>query len=426
MQAAVPITTPPTPLATSPPHAHALTFARAAFVAALVALPVATAATTIFMGLGVAAWLFSGRVGTAWRLVRETPPSFFAIALLALLALSMAWSIGPWPDQLNALGKFRKLLLIPIVASLFDDDRWRRRAFVGLLAIGIVTLVLSTFSALTGIAFPVAREFGLRNNAIVFKQHITQNWLMSFFAFACLIGARYATRRGLRYGFAALAVLATIDVLAFVQGRTGYVTLLALLAFGAGLFYRGRGLLVASAAIGVLLAVLLSTQNPFSARIATTIAEWRLVGAGTAPSGTSVVERAAFWTNACTLVAASPALGYGLGGMKAAYAPLVTGKHGAEGVVAWNPHNEYLNLAVNAGLAATLLFCALLVALALAFAKQPHGPERWLGLGLVVLMATSAGLNSTLWDFNEGHFFVLFSGLLLAARPAPAGQGADR
>ncbi|MQC12972.1 O-antigen biosynthesis protein, partial [Morganella morganii] len=64
------------------------------------------------------------------------------------------------------------------------------------------------------------------DNPVVFRQHITQNVFMSFAVLLWL--SRAFTQPGLRcaaYGVA--AALGTLNILFMVQGRTGYVSLLA-------------------------------------------------------------------------------------------------------------------------------------------------------------------------------------------------------
>jgi O-antigen ligase len=128
----------------------------------------------------------------------------------------------------------------------------------------------------------------------------------------------------------------------------------------------------------------------------------------------------AFWTTTLTLVERSPIIGHGLGSTKTVYRPFTEGQSGAKSIVAWNPHNEYLNMSVQAGIPAGLLFLALL-ALLVRNAWRSEGLVRWLGCGLVLLMASSCLLNSSLWDFHEGNVFALFAGVLIAAsrRPEP-------
>jgi O-antigen ligase len=396
-----------------------LTWARAAFVAALAALPISTAMSNVCLGLGVLAWLVSGTVASTSRLVISNRAATMALALFCLLTLSMAWSAGPLHDQFTALGKFRKLLLIPIVASLFDDVQWRVRAAWALgLAIGL-TLLLSLGSGLTGYAFPVQAEFGFPNNAIVFKQHITQNWLMSLFAFSCLCFAVWVPvqqkhQRAWQAAFVTLGLLAFIDIFGFVIGRTGQITALVLIGLWWILFARWRGVMFGTVSLVLIMLVLLSTHSAFKQRFELAVTEFEISEQGTAEKGNSIGERMAFWTNTATLIEGSPFIGYGLGSTQTVYRPLTQGQTGAKSIAAWNPHNEYLNLSVQAGIGATLLFISLLVFLARA-AWQTEGVARWLGCGLALQMATSCLMNSSLWDFNEGHVFALLAGLLIAA-----------
>ena len=116
---------------------QALFVARASFAAAIGTVAISTAATSFFLGLGFLAWLGSGRLAATWHILRTEPIAGLAATLFAVLALSALWSAGPLSEQLTALGKFRKLLLILIVASVFDEAMWRRRALWAGLRDGI-------------------------------------------------------------------------------------------------------------------------------------------------------------------------------------------------------------------------------------------------------------------------------------------------
>lgn len=408
---------------------HALTAARAAFVAAFAALPVSTAAANIAMGLGLIAWLASGRALEAWRIVRAEPVVLIAAGLFALLCLSALWSPAPAHEQWNAVSKFRKLLLIPIIASVFDDARWRLRVLKAGLVVGVVTLALSYFSVVTDYQFPVARAYPVvidgpaPFNATVFKQHITQGWLMSLFAFACLCAAMHAVDRRWRWAFAAIGVLAVIDNLGFVQGRTGHFATVVLLLLWSVLALGRRGLFLAASGIAVASVVLASSGAAFFTRITQTMHEVEQVEAGSTKA-TSVSHRMAFYRNGLTLVRSAPVFGHGLGSMSTVYAPLTIGKQGVEAEGAGNPHNEYLNLAIQAGLAATALFIALLVMLAKRARPAPGLPS-WLGQGVVALVAVSSLFNSTIWDFNEGNMFALLAAWIVASARAPRAVAAD-
>ncbi len=407
-------------------EAQALVVARAAFVAAMAALPISTAATNLALAVGVIAWCGSGRVPQAWRIVRTEPAAAVAIALFALMCLSALWSPAPAAEQWTALGKLRKLLYLPIVASLFDDPVWRRRVLIAGFVVGVLTLVLSLGSATTGYQFPVAREYpvaGAPPNATVFKQHITQGWMMSLFAFGCLTAAVFVNDRRWRVALYALGAIAIVDNLAFVQARTGHMTTAALVVLWCLLRYGRKGLLLAPMLLALGAGLMALSGGAFVTRVENTLTEVEQVQAGSTQA-TSVSHRLAFYRNGWMLARAAPLTGHGLGSMSTVYAPLTVGKTGVEAEVAGNPHNEYLNLAIQAGAGATALFLALLILVAAAALRAP-GPERWVGLAVPAALAISSLANSSLWDFNEGSLFALLAGWTLAAARA-GGAAAPR
>ena len=305
-------------------EAQALTVARVAFVGAMAALPISTAATNFALAIGLIAWCFSGRWLNTWQIVRSEPAAAIALILFALLCLSALWSPAPIDEQWNAVGKFRKLLMIPVVASVFDDPRWRTRVLVAGFTVGAVTLVLSLGSAFTGYQFPVAREYlvaGAPPNATVFKQHITQGWMMSLFAFGCLTGAVFLRQPRWRIAMLLLGAVAALDNLAFVQSRTGHVAALLLVSLWALLRFGRRGIAIASAVIVVAVGVFAATGAAVFTRAERTVTEVEMVQHGSTQT-TSVGYRMTFYRNSLKLIAAAPVFGHGLGSMATVYAPL--------------------------------------------------------------------------------------------------------
>ncbi|WP_052116721.1 hypothetical protein [Morganella morganii] len=64
------------------------------------------------------------------------------------------------------------------------------------------------------------------DNTVVFRQHITKNVFMSFAVLLWL--SRAFTQSGLwRVAYGVTGALGTLNILFMVQGRTGYVSLLA-------------------------------------------------------------------------------------------------------------------------------------------------------------------------------------------------------
>src|SRR4030067_88130 len=68
-------------------------------------------------------------------------------------------------------------------------------------------------------------------NPAIFRSYITHGNMMAFAAFLALLNLREAASRGARLAWGLFALLGVINVLFMVQGRTGYMIMMALLAW---------------------------------------------------------------------------------------------------------------------------------------------------------------------------------------------------
>jgi O-antigen ligase len=179
-----------------------------------------------------------------------------------------------------------------------------------------------------------------------------------------------------------------------------------------------RGLAIAAAGAAALLGAAALTSDLFRARLAETAASIAEYRAGDYTTATTL--RLSYLPNTLELVARRPWLGHGVGSFASAYAEQVAGTPYPP---AENPHNEYLLLAVQAGLPATLLL-ALLFAVQLRSGRRLPPPDRRLAEGLLIAMGLGCLFNSFLLDSTEGHWYAYFSALLFAGSGRPAAPNA--
>ena len=125
----------------------------------------------------------------------------------------------------------------------------------------------------------------------------------------------------------------------------------------------------------------------------------------------SIGERVVYARNTLALIAERPLLGYGTGAFRSAYARVVEGRTGLEGIKAHDPHNQFLNIAAQHGLLGLAVFVALLI---LAFRQTPVAPYRLLGLGVLVAWCFTSLFSSHFSTFAEGRFIWLWLGVCLA------------
>ncbi len=379
-------------------------------------IPISVALDNVLLALVLAFWLAAGGFQEKLRWLAGHRVAQAACALFALLALGITWS-DQVAEGLRLLGKYSDLAFVPIFATLFRAETARRRAGAALIAAVLLTLSLSylTLAGLMPPGLPVLTE--VTQPYQVFKKYLTQSILMAVGAYLFALLARNAPSRGKRLIWTLLSILAGINVILMLSGRSGQITLAALALLFAFSVYRWKGLgLITAVFVFVGAGVIFgyaSEDNRFTAAVKEFKA-WQ-PGQGIR---TSTGQRLDYALNSAAIVREHPLIGVGTGGFAAAYARQVEGTP-LEATV--NPHNEYLNIAVQLGIAGFLAISVLFAMVWRHARTLPTTLEQDLARGLAVTFAIGCLFNSMLMDHVEGLFFAWGIGVLYggygAARP---------
>jgi O-antigen ligase len=330
-----------------------------------------------------------------------------------LLALGTLHGERDPGDALAYLGKYADLLFVPVFVLVSRDAALRRHALHALAA--SLALVLAV-SYLIAAGMPVAKPLlGSPGDPVVFKLYLTHSVLMAYGAFLFAELALVQKTPGRRAIWFGAALAAMVNVMFMTQGRTGYL-LLAVLAVYLGccrLRWRGRALALSTMALVITTAALV--PGPFQQRLGLATGEQ----ASSRLSQTAQVsnaQRLEFYRTSLTIIQDHPLLGVGTGGFSRAYA-----EKSRDGKVpeSRNPHNEYLHITVQLGLAglAALLYLFWVhwrLAPLLASPLEHH-----LARGLLLTMAVGCLFNSWLLDHTEGLLYAWLTGLLFGGLQSP-------
>jgi len=259
------------------------------------------------------------------------------------------------------------------------------------------------------------------DNPAIFRSSITQNMLMAYAAYLLVLQARNACSNKDKWLLIGLAVMASGDLLFMVGGRTGYLVLLALLVYLASITLarrlRAMGRNIGwreGAGVGLLALVLVFCVYQVSPRLHERMDKMVMEFQAWQPNThneTSTGLRLEFYYNSFALIKQHPLQGVGTGGFHAAYAQQVQGK---DVILTGNPHNEYLLVTVQLGVAGLALLLYLFYAQWRHAAELPSTFEQDAARGLVLTIAITSLFNSPLLDHTEGLFFAFTSALLFA------------
>ncbi len=412
-------------------HRHADRFARWSAIALGASLPISTALDNILLVFIVAGWIVSAGYRAKWAKIRTSATSLVVIAIAALGAIGLTYSLAPPAEALRFFVKHLVLLAIPIIASLAWTQRERDLAIKAFALSMLVVLALS-YGLFLGLIPPGPGPVikGLASNAYVFKLQITQNFLMAFAMFIYAAYARTATRRAAQVGWAIASLAALVNIGVMVQGRTGYVVVLLLALVVLGHRYRWRGVAAALICGAVLIAGAYSASDVFRLRVDQIGTEWVKWRAGGPRVAGGVYDRLSFFANSWRIIEAHPVAGVGTGGFAEAYRREIAG---TDQLVTANPHSQYLLSAAEQGVLGVVLLFGLFYALWRDARRRAQPTDRLVLHALLAATVVASLVNSMLIDHVETLFFALGCGIALAGprrdpgstiRRMPSGEAA--
>jgi O-antigen ligase len=348
-----------------------------------------------------------------------------AAGFVALLALGLAYGEGSRSDALLYFRKYADLLVLGVFVTLFGDAAWRRRAILALAA-ALAVLVWLSYLVKLGVVPAVPWLRGRPDLPVVALDSLTHGILVAFGAFLFAVLGLNAPRGPVRTTWFVLAAAAVANVLFVVPGRTGYFVLAALALYLGYVLRRVTGLALVVLAGAALVGLGLTASTTLQNRLDQTVREAQEWQPGV-PAKTSVGYRLEFYYNTLGVIETRPVAGAGTGGFPSAYRQQVAGT-GMD--PAGHPHNEYLHITAQLGVAGLVVLLALFWVPWRLAPRLPLPYEQRLARGFVLTIAVGCVFNSLLLDHTEGLFFawglgVLFGGLGSdAADAVQAGAGA--
>lgn len=381
-------------------------------------IPLGLVPVTVFLYLMLIFWLLAGGFRHRYQVLKDSPVVWSVLLLFVLTCIGAIHAQANPSDLHVALSKNTKLLFLPVALSLLDDRVWADRALRLFTASMLAVLALSLLSVVVTIpgirtdAFPVGPNGQLVRDHVVFKDHIVQNLMMSLLALIAVLQAAAATRPLARLGWAAVALAAAVDILFLVFGRTGYLTLLAvmLLAIATLLPRRLRlplgAALCAALLIGYLSVPLLQSRVDEAINALRTIGQENFSAAG---------QRLAFYQKTIGLILERPFSGWGTGSYTRQFCRVVNSPQWCA-LGGFHPHNQFLLYGVQLGVVGVLAYVWFLVAPWIQ-ARDMSLPDRTLLLGLALILLISSLFNAPLFFANEANFFLIMLAVLLARGP---------
>lgn len=368
-------------------------------------LPLSTAGLMIFFSATVLCCLLSGNWHEKFLILRYNPMALMFLIFFALFLIGLSYTTVPMTMGLHTLIKYSKFLLGFFLFSTFRHEKTAYFALFAFLLAATLTLLFS-FIKFFG-HWDFLNRFAYDSG--VFKDHIFTGFLLAFTSY-CFAVLAFSIKNAWRWLFVVLFLLAVYDVLFINLGRSGYVVLFSLLLLLSWQRFDWRGLLAGLMILIFLCGSLLFLPANFKERFNRAHSEITQYAHG--DLNTSVGLRLEFYHNSFKLFKEHPWIGTGTGSFTQDYLAIDQNKLFAT----QNPHNEYLNIAVQFGvLGVFVLLGMFFVHVWASFRLQ--GLRQYFAQAVLVSIAVGSLFNSWLMDAAQGCFYVIFTALLFAGLP---------
>lgn len=378
-------------------------------ITSLFVMPISTAATSIFMGLTLVAWLLAGGFYARWEALKGNWFAFATVGLFLVVCLGTFYSTGSREDILFQLHKYAKLLFMLPAITLLQEEKWRK---LGLMAFGgamLLTLALSLISIF--LPLPVFRGTagGASDNHFVFRDHIAQNLMMSFFALVLLVKGHLDPGGRTKLVYLALGLLSIIDILFFVHGRTGYVSLLFNILVFFIFLSNWRSRAIAGIAFALIAITAVQLSPTFNSRVNRALTEYQEQGE---KKLTSIGQRVEFIKKGIQLIEERPLIGFGTGSYKTEFCRVADTE---EWCLAgrFHPHNQFIAFGVQLGLVGIMAYLIWLVVSLKQVLRLPL-ESKILGVGLLATLMVDSMFHAPLFLVAESAFFMLMLPLFMA------------
>ena len=380
-------------------------------------LPISLAATSIFKVImfvvAAVVMCIDMAHGRRQSPLRRFGTPAVVLAMLVALIVSITYTSAPLPAALISLGKYGKLLVIPLVLVLVRN---RREAVLALgVYIAAESFVLFTSYLLSmDLVLPwVPKARAVRLSlGTVFSSYIDQSIMTAGFAALCWhLRHEFPGRHGAKAAIA-LTILAAFNVMLLLPGRSGQVALLVALTLAVYWVLPGRNRPVAVLAPMMIIAAAMAVSPEFRGRLSAVVSESQAYNRGDT-AVTSSGLRLKYWQRSVQAVREAPLAGYGLGSWNYEFERLEGSQMNPASAGVRNPHQEYLLWGVQLGLGGIALLVAFMVMLvrdSLRFTPEIRRAMQ----SLVGIFAVVCLFNSTLFDALIGDYFCLLPALLLA------------
>ncbi|WP_298625007.1 O-antigen ligase [uncultured Legionella sp.] len=319
-----------------------------------------------------------------------------ALSLLAFILIACLWSPAPFLMQLKVLGKYAKLIYLPVIAVGFINPWVRNLTIKSYLAAMLVTCIISILKASNVLESGDPGE--------VFYNHIITGFMMAFAAYLSgLYAVQYKGWRRILYG--SLVLLMSYQVLFINTGRTGYVVYLILMAFLIMQKLTRKKALIGILVFSSAIAVVYNESPTMYTRVHDLMTDLQALKENN--QNTSLGFRIQFHNYARSLWETHPIIGIGTGAFKYSFA--LDAPVPGWGTELTDPHSQYWMTLSEQGLLGFVLLLVFLASLLItSFQLTETKP---ILLGILISFCIGSFSDTILCYSAVGYLLVVMSAL---------------
>jgi len=384
-----------------------INLARSLIILEVIALMFSTAAAVIVEILIFLLFISAGRLRRRVFSQLKQPMVVMALVLYVMVSLGVIYSVAPFSESLDMWGSWRKLLLVPLAASVYTDSLWKQKLvniFIGISTLAALVSFAGYIFNFTIYKFPVG---------IVVDNWAFQGMLFSVATFTCLVLLRFSvfSNSYANWLLKLSTLLLTMNIIFVTPGRSGYLAFVVLIMVFIFVGVQKKMKVIMLVLAPLIILSLLMASPVARNRLFKGIDE--IKSYEQSPKFTSIGIRIVMWKNTVQLLKKieHPVVGYGTSGFETAYKKQVTGQKGWQGEPVGDPHNQYLRILVEYGVIGLILFLLFIFSF---FKQNISGPFYFLGAGVLLAWCATSMFSAHFTTFGEGRFLMIWCSALLS------------
>ncbi len=341
--------------------------------------------------------------------ILKTPLVISALSFYGFIIIAATYSIGSSSEAWGMVIGWRKILILPIIFCVITSSNHKHLLLNTFLATSLISLIWSFSSYLLPEIFAYKTVPG-----IIVKNHATQGM---FFGIAIFIALTLQNHKAMSQKSRLLLFvfigLTLYNIMTITFGRSGYLVTTMLIMIFTLQRIRGFGFLkqviVVTLVSSMLLGMFMSSKISRD-RIQLGVNEFTQLK--TDGDAGSMGVRHYWWKHSLNMIKQNPILGIGTGAFEDGLKNEVKNLSGPVATKTNDPHNQYLKIAVEQGIAGLLIFFSVIFCAFIS--RDISNPFRLIGLGVLISWCATSLASSHFSTFHEGHFIWFWLGAMLS------------